>query len=147
MKNISQSPARGPWATVAIVRVACSAVLLALLFWAWYTWAADYGYSAVSGTYVFSNNGQQSTLVLSANREFHQELTHSGTVQRSVGTWRRVGEGGVVFSKEFQQVADERVRADGQVDGQVEKSFGGFFVSIVLHGDKGELVFRRRLFR
>ena len=128
-------------------QLACGTILLALLCWLWYCWAADYGYSAVSGTYNFSGDGEQSTLVLRENRVFRQELNHSGTVDRAQVTWRRVGEGGVVFSKEFLRVADQTVRQDGQADGEVKKTHGGLFVSIVFTGNKGGPVFHRKIFR
>jgi hypothetical protein len=130
-----------------MIRLALGAVLLGLLFWGWYLWVADYGYAAISGTYVFRNDGQYSTLVLSKNRVFHQELSSSGNVQRAEGTWRREGEGGVCFSKEFLKAAGQRERPDGQADGQVEKSFSGLFTSIVFNGDKGSRVFHKELFR
>jgi len=130
-----------------MVQLACWAVLIVLLFWVWYVWAADYGYTALSGTYTFSRSGQQSTLVLFSSRVFHQELSHSGTVERAEGTWRRIGEGGVVFSKEFLKVAGQRVRQDGQADGQVIKSVGGLFVSIVFEGNNGDLAFHKKVFR
>jgi hypothetical protein len=97
MVNGSQFPTIRGVTRVAMVRLACGAVLLGLVFWVWYCWAADYGYAAVSGTYVFGGDGQQSTLVLLENRVFEQELRLSGTVERVHGTWRRVGEGGVVL--------------------------------------------------
>ena len=117
------------------------------MLWAWYCWAADYGYSAVAGTYVFVDNGQQSVLVLLDNRVFRQELRRSGRVARAQGTWRRVGEGGVVFSKELLKVPGQKLRQDGQADGRIEKSFGGFFTSVVFEGDESGPVFRKRVFR
>lgn len=131
----------------AMVRLACSAVLLGLLFWVWYCWAADYGYSAVSGTYTFHDDREHSTLVLLESRVFQQELSHSGTVERAEGTWRRGGEAGVAFSKEFLKVAGQRVRPDGRAYGQVNKAFGGLFLSIVFDGDKGGPVFHKKMFR
>jgi hypothetical protein len=130
----------------AIVGLACGAVLLGVLFWVWYVWAADYGYAAVSGTYTFDGNGEHSTLVLLESRVFQQELRHSGTIKRAEGTWRRTGEGGVVFSKEILKVEGQRVRPDGQADGEVRKTFGGLIFSIVFNGDKGGPVFKKKLF-
>src|SRR3954466_11303941 len=131
MRDVSQV-AMGPRSRRdAVARLSVGAVLLGLLFWAWYCWAADYGYGAVSGTYIFRIDDQWSTLVLSRDRAFRQEVSRSGTVQRAEGSWRRVGEGGVVFSKEFLKVAGQRLRPDGEADGQIRKALGGFLVSIV----------------
>src|ERR1017187_6642589 len=93
MEKNSQSPTTRRATRAAVVRLACGAVLLGLLFWVWYCWAADYGYSAVSGTYTFHENGEHSTLVLLESRVFRQELSRSGVVERAEGTWRRFGEG------------------------------------------------------
>jgi hypothetical protein len=147
MVNGSQFPTNRGVTRVAMVRLACGAVLLGLVFWVWYCWAADYGYAAVAGTYVFGDDGQQSTLILLDNRVFEQERRLSGTVERIHGTWRRVGEGGVVLSKEFLKVPGQKVRADGQADGRIEKSFGGFFMSVVFEGDERGPIFRKRAFR
>ncbi len=133
--------------SATIGKLVCGLVLLALLYWLWYWWAADYGYGAVSGTYHFAKGGEQSTLVLSENRTFRQELNRSGTVERAEGAWRRVGEGGVVFSKEFLKVADQTGRQDGQVDGQIKKDFAGLSTSIVFTGNTMTPVFRRKVGR
>lgn len=130
----------------AIIRLACGTVLPALLFWVWYCWAADYGYTAVSGTYGFQGDGERSTLVLLQNRAFQQERSHAGNVDRAEGTWQRAGEGGVVFSKEFLKVTGQKVSLDGQARGEVKKTFGGMFLSIVLDGDKRPPVFHKKVF-
>lgn len=142
-----QSPTNRRLTRVVMVRLACGAALFLLVFWVWYCWAADYGYGAVSGTYVFRNDGEHSTLVLLSSRVFHQELVRSGTVERVDGTWRRVGEAGIVFSKEFLRARGQRVRPDGQADGLIEKSFGGLFISIAFEGDEGGPIFRKRVLR
>lgn len=124
-----------------LIRVTSSVILTGLLLWSWYAWNADYGYSAVSGTYTFEGGSQRASIVLTENGMFRQELSRAGRQEHADGTWRRVGEGGVVFSKEFLPVRGQVVRQDGQADGQVEKSFAGFRVSIVFEGGAG---FRRR---
>src|ERR1700733_14315567 len=92
------------------VRVAAGLLLLILVFWVWYCVAADYSYGAVSGTYTLSLNGEMSTLILNKDRSFQQELSRDGKVERTQGSWRRLGEGGVVFSKEFLKVSGQEVR-------------------------------------
>lgn len=148
MEKNSQSPTTRRTTRAAMVGLACSAIVLGLLFWVWYCWAADYGYAAVSGTYTFDRNGQRATLILLESRVFHQEVNHSGTVERADGTWRRSGEGGVDFSKEFLKVTGQRARPDGRAYGQVKKSFGGLFVSIEFDGREGDgPTFHKRWFR
>lgn len=117
---------------------------LALLGWVWYSITADYGYRAVSGTYSFQLQGETSTLVLKEDRSFQQELAYGGKVERASGKWRRIGEGGVVFSKEFLKIPGQEVRADGQVDGEFKKNLG-LFLSIVFNPDPGGPVFRKKL--
>ncbi len=130
----------------APVRMLGGILLLAILFWVWYSVAADYSYGAVSGTYAFSLNGETSTLILNKDRSFKQELSREGKVERTQGSWRRLGEGGVVFSKEFLKVSGQEVRPDGQVDGEVRKRLG-LYLSVALNPDPGGPVFRKKLFR
>ncbi len=113
---------------------------------AWYSVAANYSYGAVSGTYSLRHDGEESTLVLKRDRSFQQELKHDGRVERSQGTWRRIGEGGVVLSKEFLKLPGQVTRADGQADGEVRKNLG-LFISIALAPDPGGPVFHKKLLR
>ncbi len=85
----------------AIAKVTGAVVLLLAVFLLWYTVASDYGDAVTSGTYHLSQNGETSTLVLKPDHTFRQELSLSGELRRAEGSWRRIGEGGVVFSKEF----------------------------------------------
>lgn len=118
--------------------------VLALLFWAWYMTAADYGYKAVSGKYTFTGNGEVSTLILTPDRSFRQELSRSGTVEHAQGSWRRIGEGGIVFSKEFLGVVGQTSRPDGQVDGQVVKRYLELVPSISFEPKPGGPVFYKK---
>lgn len=97
----------------------------------WYSVAADYGDGVTSGTYHLSQNDQTSTLVLKPDHSFQQELSEHGEVERATGTWRRVGEGGIAFSKEFLTVSGQEPGADGTAYGDVHKDLG-FLVSIKL---------------
>jgi hypothetical protein len=47
------------------------------------------------------------------------------------GTWRRIGESGVAFSKEFLIVSGQEPGADGTAYGEFDKHFG-FLVSLTL---------------
>jgi hypothetical protein len=130
----------------AFVRVAAGLFLFILVSWVWYCVAADYSYGAVSGTYTLTLNGEVSTLILNKDRSFQQELSRDGKVERTQGSWRRLGESGVVFSKEFLKVSGQEVRPDGEADGKVRKKIG-LFPSITLNPDPGGPVFRKKLFR
>ena len=119
--------------------------VMILLFWAWYTIAADYGYRAVSGTYIFRGGREISTLILKPDRSFRQEVNRPGTVEHAEGSWRRIGQGGIVFSKEFLKVGQTE-RADGEVYGQVVKRYLELVPSIAFEPEPGGPVFYRKWF-
>jgi hypothetical protein len=116
------------------------------LFVAWYVIAANYNYAAVSGMYVYRSDKETSTLILRSDQSFEQELVHDGKTQNAHGTWRRIGEGGVVFSKNFLKLSGQEVRTDGQADGQVRKRFG-LLLSLALNPDPNGPVFYKKIFR
>ena len=74
----------------------------------WFLVASDYSDAAVSGTYKLVYNGMESTLVLHPDHCFRQEVGGTGGIQKADGTWRRVGEGGVAFSREFLTLPGEQ---------------------------------------
>jgi hypothetical protein len=118
------------------------------VFSIWYWVAADYSYSAVAGTYTFQSNGETSTLILKKDQSFQQVLTRQGKVERVQGTWRRIGEGGVNFSKEFLPVGNVQVSPDGSTYGVVQKHFFGLIPSIVLGENRNHgPIFHIQLFR
>jgi hypothetical protein len=84
-------------------------------------------------------------LVLRQDQSFQQEFVHTGEVEHAQGRWRRIGEGGVVFSKDFLKLSGQQVRADRQADGQVKKNFG-LFLSIHFNPDPGGPVFHKKPF-
>jgi hypothetical protein len=120
--------------------------LAIVVFWVWYSVAADFSYRAVSGKYTLKVDGETSVLVLNQDQTFQQVLSSHGKTERAEGSWRRVGEGGVVFSKEFLGVSGQERRPDGQTDGEVRKRFG-LFASIHLNRDPGGPVFYKQPFR
>lgn len=122
-------------------------VLVLALLWCWYMVAADYSYESLSGTYMFHGDGESSTLVLWKDQSFDQDLTRNGKTVHVRGTWRRVGEGGVVLSKDFLKVKGQETRSDGQADGEIEKRFGGLFPSIRFEPQFSGPKFNRRLFQ
>jgi hypothetical protein len=130
-----------------LVRTALGILLSIILFWVWYRVAADYGYAAVSGTYVLHGGDETSTLILRPDHIFEQELSRSGKVERAQGSWRRIGEGGIVFSKEFLNVAGQEVRPDGQADGEVKKRCLGLLLSINLNPKPNGPTFHKKLLR
>jgi len=105
--------------------------VVVVCFVLWYSVAADYGDGVTSGTYHLDQNDQTSTLVLKPDHSFQQELSEHGEVKRATGTWRRVGEGGIAFSKEFLNVSGQEPSADGTAYGDIHKDLG-FLVSIKL---------------
>ncbi|MGA1989140.1 MAG: hypothetical protein ABSG72_22910 [Candidatus Sulfotelmatobacter sp.] len=110
--------------------IALAFVLLGLCL-LWYIIASDYSDAVASGTYHLTQGGETSTLVLKSDHTFQQELRRSGHERRAAGTWRRLGEGGLAFSKEFLVVSGQEPAADGTPYGEMHKDFG-LFVSITL---------------
>jgi hypothetical protein len=138
---------RGAMRMAVVARTICAVLLPLCIFSIWYSVAADYGYGAVSGTYTFRQHGEESTLVLGKDRTFQQDLRRNGIVQHAEGTWRRLGEGGMVFSSEFLKLSGQESRPDGQADGEVRKHFLGLLVSIDLAPESKGLKFKKMLFR
>ena len=130
----------------AFTRVGIGILFAFILFWVWYSIAADYDYRAVSGTYILQRSGETSTLVLRPDRSFEQEVNRAGKLERAHGSWRRIGEGGLVFSKEFLKVEGQEVRPNGEADGYVEKRYLGLFLSVHLNPDADGPRFYQKLF-
>lgn len=101
-------------------------VLLIALMFGWYIIAANYGYSALAGKYVYDMNGHKCTLILKADRSFTEELNHDGSSQKVIGTWYRYGEAHVSFSSTFITLPGQELNAEGEVHGQFEKRLGLF---------------------
>lgn len=108
----------------SFARLAGVILLLVAVFVCWYTVAADYSDAVVSGTYRFAQRGETSMLVLSPDHTFYQDLNRSGLVTHAAGTWRRIGEGGITFSKEFLLLSGQEPGADGTTFVDMEKKFG-----------------------
>jgi hypothetical protein len=97
----------------------------------WGTAAVNYGDSVAVGKYRFKNDGETSTLVLNPDHTFQQAVRFGDIEQHSEGTWRRVGEGGISFSKEFLVVSGDEPEPDGTTFSDMHKTLG-LFVSIRL---------------
>jgi hypothetical protein len=61
-----------------------------LLFVAWYSYAADYSYRALSGTYVLQQGTSRDVLTLHADQTFTEDATGCFNHGHSEGTWRRL---------------------------------------------------------
>src|ERR1700674_4668996 len=112
------------------IRCGCFFLLVVFLV-LWYSVASDYGDGAASGIYHFAKNGETSTLILKRDHRFERELREHDEVKRAAGTWRRVGEGGIAFSKEFLPVSGQEPGADGTSYADMHKDLG-VFVSLIL---------------
>ena len=113
---------------------AARAGLAGLLLFAavgWYLTAFNYGDSVAIGTYHLKQGSESSNLILKADHTFQQDLTHDGSAQRGQGEWRRIGEGGLAFSKQFLPVTGQELGADGTPYGEIQKTLG-LFPSIAL---------------
>lgn len=108
----------------------CLFALVVFFFVLWYV-VSDYGDGVASGTYHFAQDDETSTLVLKPDHSFRQELSEHGEVKHAAGTWRRLGEGGIAFSKEFLFVSGHEPSADGTAYADIHKDFG-LLVSLVL---------------
>lgn len=93
-----------------------------LAFWA--LSALDYSDKAAVGAYRLTNNGESSTLVLKPDHTFVQVRTSVGETAHAEGRWRRLGEGGLAFSKDFLVVEGQEPGADGTRYGDLHKEFG-----------------------
>jgi hypothetical protein len=115
---------------VTVKKTALIALVSVILF-VWGAAAIDYSDSVVSGTYSLVQNGETSTLVLMPDHTFQQDVSHSGKVTHAEGTWRRLGEGGIAFSREFLVLSGQELSAQGNAYADMHKTLG-LFVSLVL---------------
>ena len=114
-----------------VLRILSGCLLVVVAFFVLWYFIFDYSDGVASGTYHFTHDGQTSSLVLKPDHTFQQDLSEHGEVKRATGSWHRVGEGGITFSKEFLAVAGQEAQADGSAFADMHKDFG-FFVSLSL---------------
>jgi len=100
-------------------------------FVVWLPFAMDYSDHIVVGKYELVSSGETCTLVLKADHSFHQEQALGGKTSAADGTWRRVGEGGLIFSRQFLVLRGQEPSADGTTFADIHKALG-LFPSIVL---------------
>ena len=108
------------------LRLASCVLLVLLCGGMWLVVATDYRDSAAVGKYRFAGYGEISTLVLSPDHRFQQDLQIGSVKQHATGTWRRVGEGGIAFSKDFLVVSGEEPGPDGTTFCDMHKTLGLF---------------------
>jgi len=94
-----------------------------VLFFAWYMYAADYSYHAISGTYVFKQHGYTYTLKLHPDKTFDERVAIQGNWRDTKGTWRRIGEGGVTFEGDFLPPPGITKSTSGSVYAEANKSY------------------------
>lgn len=111
-----------------------------------YSVAANYGYHALAGTYVFQRDGEKCTLYLRPDQTFSEELSRAGGVQEAQGRWRLYGEAHVSFSNEFLKLPGQELNGAGEAHGQFDKSLG-LFQSLTLAPLPDGPRFRKKLLR
>jgi hypothetical protein len=114
-----------------LARILAVPISIWLCFVLWWILASDYSDKTLSGTYYFSQDGLKSTLILKPDHTFQQELSQSGKMMHAEGSWRRLGEANIAFSKEFLSVPGQELGADGTPYGAFHKTLG-FLISLTL---------------
>ena len=107
-------------------RIGVVLIVSIAIFCCWVAIASDYGDSVAAGTYRFSQGGVISELVLKPDHTFVQKVNSVGSVAYAVGTWRRVGEGGISFSNTLLPIPGEEVEPDGTSFADMDKVLGLF---------------------
>jgi hypothetical protein len=110
--------------TKPALKIGGGAFLLLAAFCIWYSIASNYGYDALSGTYIYRRDGESYTLHLYADQAFVEEINRAGSIQKVGGRWRRYGEAHVSFTKEFLPHPKEELNESGEAHGQFEKTLG-----------------------
>lgn len=116
------------------------------ILWFGYMWLADYGDGVASGTYEALADGQRTTLVLKPDHTFHQTKASSDGPEQGDGTWRRIGEGGLVFSGTILALPHQRVMSNGEAYGTLNKTAGIWPPFISLDSTTTAPIYRKSLF-
>lgn len=133
-------------ALVAIAKAAFLFLGVITIFWFGYIWVADYGDGVASGTYEALADGQRTTLVLRPDHTFHQTRVNSGVTVQGDGTWRRIGEGGLVFSGAILALPHQRLMPNGDAYASLNKTAGIWPVFISLDSTTTAPIYRKSLF-
>jgi hypothetical protein len=124
--------------------LATATLLLLASMWFWYVIASDYSYKALSGNYDLNLNGEDLRLALHEDGTFQQTLDDHGIRKSSTGTWRRIGEGGVVFSSVFFNTPGREAVKSGEVYGDFRKVLG-LFITIHINHSADDPVYQKRI--
>ena len=86
--------------------IRCTAISLAvggpfMFFLLWYWGSDDVRPSDIPGTYILRNHDVASSLTLQSDQTFQEEIAANEQVRRAHGSWKLVGESGLIFSPEF----------------------------------------------
>ena len=133
-------------ATWFLAKVAICILGAFAVFWFGYIWIADYGDGVASGTYEALVDGQKFTLLRSPDHTFRQTRVSGGVSVQAKGTWRRVGEGGLVFSETFLAMPHQDTMSDGTTYGALYKTLGIWPPYISLASSTRSPIFKKRLF-
>jgi hypothetical protein len=116
------------------------------ILWFGYIWVADYGDGAASGTYQAIADGQRTTLVLRPDHTFQQTQVGSRITVQGEGTWRRLGEGGLVFSGTILPLPNQRLMPNGDAYATLNKTAGIWPPFISLDSTTTAPIYRKSLF-
>ena len=112
-----------------------------VIFWFGYIWVADYEDGVASGKYEALADGQRTTLVIRPDHTFYQTRLSRGLSVEGQGTWRRIGEGGLVFSGKMLTLPHQRQTPDGDAYATLNKTAGRLAPVYIsrLHNDRANL--------
>lgn len=133
-------------ALVLVTKAAALILVVIAIFWFGYIWIADYGDGVASGTYEALANGQRTTLVLRPDHTFHQTRVSNDVQVQGDGTWRRIGEGGLVFSGAILALPHQRVMPNGGAYATLNKTAGIWPPFISLDSTTTAPIYRKSLF-
>lgn len=120
-------------------------LVVVVIFWFGYSWIADYGDGVASGTYEALVEGQRTTLLVRPDHTFHQTRVSGGVSAEADGTWRRIGEGGLVFSGML-ALPRQRLMPNGDAYAELYKTCGIWPPFISLDSTETSPILRKRLF-
>jgi len=131
--------------------------MIVLLPVIWFVIASGYDYSDLAGTYTTGGDRVSCSLILRPDATFHEELQDSIGAKSADGTWRRIGEGGVVFSSQFLRLPGQQSFSDrfgNDPKSITDADFGGHFNKILtvypeldLDASPTDIRLRKELFR
>ncbi len=130
--------------------IRCTAISLAvggpfMFFLLWYWGSDDVRPSDIPGTYILRNHDVASSLTLQSDQTFQEEIAANEQVRRAHGSWKLVGESGLIFSPEFLPLPGQTIDPGGAADADITKRFGVIWIN--LHTGSSKLAFQKKLLR